>query len=50
MKDKRPPDSVVEKDQTQSVLVRVIDFMWQSDKSSYEHVWPVSLSNISACH
>lgn len=39
----RKPESFVEKDsQKEGIIVRVIDFIWQSDKSSYEHVWPVS--------
>lgn len=24
-------------------LVKVLNFLWQPDKSSYEHVWPVSV-------
>ena len=28
------------------VLVSVIDFFWDGDKSSNEHVWPVSICNI----
>ena len=29
----------------QGVLAKVIGFLWQDGESSYEPVWPVSISN-----
>lgn len=39
------PGHIVEKEMRQGFLVRVLHFFWQSGKSSYQHVWPVSLSS-----
>ncbi|XP_028775626.1 sulfite exporter TauE/SafE family protein 3 isoform X2 [Neltuma alba] len=40
IKDKKSDNLVVERDEGRGVLARVIEFMWQNDKSSYEPVWP----------
>lgn len=44
IKDDKPDKLVVVKDEGHGVLARVIQFVWQSDQSSYEPVWPVSSS------
>jgi hypothetical protein len=31
-----------EKEVKEGFLLRTVHFLWQSGKSSYEHVWPVS--------
>lgn len=30
-------------------LLKVVDFLWQSDGSSYQHVWPVKMFTPSSC-
>ena len=36
------PGHIVEKEMRQGFIVRLVHFLWQSGKSSYQHVWPVS--------
>lgn len=43
--DQRTED-LVHKSKQQGVLSKVLHFLWQSGKSSYQHVWPVSPSFI----
>lgn len=38
------PEYVVEKEMTQGFVVRLLHFLWQTGKSSYQPVWPVSLN------
>lgn len=38
----------VNKESTQTFIVRVAHFLWQGGKSSYEHVWPVSVGSITS--
>lgn len=47
LKDKLNPENFVDvEEKQQGVLMRVTHFLWQSGKSSYQHVWPVSIINI----
>ncbi|CDP02034.1 unnamed protein product [Coffea canephora] len=34
------PGHIVEKEMRQGFIVRLVHFLWQSGKSSYQHVWP----------
>lgn len=43
LRDKQLPENFVEEDMKKDLFVRVIQFFWQSDQSSYQHVWPVSI-------
>lgn len=43
------PGYFVEKEMRLSFAVRLLHFFWQSGKSSYEHVWPVSLHLLHNC-
>ena len=38
------PDYFVEKEMRHGFIVRLFHFFWQTGKSGYEHVWPVSFS------
>ncbi|XP_022740104.1 sulfite exporter TauE/SafE family protein 3-like [Durio zibethinus] len=40
LKDKRNQEVSKELEKTQGFLVRVVNFLWQGGKSSYEPVWP----------
>ncbi|KAF3440220.1 hypothetical protein FNV43_RR19090 [Rhamnella rubrinervis] len=40
LKDKQPAENFVEEDMKKGIFVRVIQFLWQGGKSSYQHVWP----------
>ncbi|EXC35515.1 hypothetical protein L484_026823 [Morus notabilis] len=41
LKDKLNPENFVDvEEKQQGVLMRVAHFLWQSGKSSYQHVWP----------
>ncbi|KAI9089005.1 hypothetical protein K1719_029284 [Acacia pycnantha] len=41
IKDKKSENlDLVQRDEGRGVLAKVIEFMWQNDKSSYEPVWP----------
>lgn len=43
LKDKVPENFVPDKQDRPGFLLRMVQFFWQGGKSSYEHVWPVSL-------
>lgn len=43
LKDKQPAENFVEEHMEKGIFVRVIQFLWQGGKSSYQHVWPVSI-------
>ena len=45
LKDKNP-ERFVEEEKGNGFFVRVIHFLWQDGKSSYQHVWPVSISEV----
>lgn len=36
-------DSSESEETVSDYLLKVVNFLWQPDKSTYEHVWPVSL-------
>lgn len=40
--DDRPAEHLVNKNKEPGFLSKVVHFLWQSGKSSYQHVWPVS--------
>ena len=41
--DDQPAEDLVIKNKEPGILSKVLRFLWQSGKSSYQHVWPVSL-------
>ena len=43
LKDKKPENFVHQEEMQQGFFMRVAHFLWQSGKSSYQHVWPVSI-------
>lgn len=49
LKDKEP-ENFVTATEVRGLLHKMVHFLWQSGKSAYEHVWPVSflLSNFLA--
>ena len=40
--DDRPAEHLVNQNKEPGFLSKVVHFLWQSGKSSYQHVWPVS--------
>ncbi|GMN29465.1 hypothetical protein TIFTF001_002431 [Ficus carica] len=40
LKDKKPENFVHQEEKQQGFFMRVAHFLWQSGKSSYQHVWP----------
>lgn len=36
------PENLNEKDTRQGFMVRLVHFFWQSGRSAYDHIWPVS--------
>lgn len=45
-----PNTQIIEKESKEGFSAKLLHFFWQSGKSSYEHVWPVSNKLIKHLH